>query len=527
MTDYASSSEPPRDRRSSKSRTLNWVHTVPRQQEFCPPSFPPTPRDDADDISAFSDSDAESSHSTPPRMVLRYPDGRDIRISTDYPPKKRVSGSESMNRASSRQHDERGASHTRSRSVSAAPRRVSTDHGDRVSRSNSHARTSPRDGYMPPNLVSSRGPAHPSRPQTVQPPSIRPQEDIRVLPTYQNGTSHAATYGSSRNPTVRSHPSQTPVPSYLVSPTPSRAYTPSHHTLLGVSQIAVTHSQPPSHVRTLSAPPPMSYSQSHPPSKNGHLPVRATESRHQSGYMPSKLSNTYTSAGHGSNSRAHIPLAHPDSSSPNCNRARSGSATRSRNPATGSPDSWTMIDEEEARGNGRRDPNAARSQHRGQHTHRGHHRDDSSEDETTPVLDYSRSRTPSSGSQSTYYVTASPGHKVKSLVSPSLACISPHFTDVLRSRPQKNLFTILLYTTKALPRHTSPKFRRNGPTRPTELRQQRNRSLAVSSEVPANKKKSRAIANARAVSDSDGTLPVLPLRGVRGPSCPCTFRSNL
>jgi hypothetical protein len=467
MPDYTSSLEPARGHRSSRNRTLNWVHNVPRQEQFSSPSFPPTPVGDMDDVSAFSDSDAESSHSTPPRMLLRYPDGRDVHISHDYPSNKRVHGDESMNRASSRPYDprqERGAPHSRIRSASAMPQRVSNDHGDRVIGSSPHSRTSSRDSCEPPTLVSSRMPAHPSRPSTAQAHSMRPQEDIRVLPTFQTGTSHGAAYGASRNPAM----------SHLVSPTPHRAYAP--------SQVAVTQSQPPGHFRPMSAPPPMSHSQSHPPSKYGHLPVRAPDPRRQPAYTPSGLSNTYTSSSHGPSSRsgrAHMPVTYSGPSSPNHARARSGSVARSRNPTTGSMDSWTIIDEDEIRGDVRRPPGATRShQSRSQHgTQRSHHRDDSSSDESPPALDYSRSRTPSSGSQSTYYVNASPGHRIKPLVSSSCVCITLIYADVLRSRLPKNPSITLLFTTKVPPRYTSQMSQRSGLMYPTEpVSRPKNRS---------------------------------------------------
>lgn len=83
MTEYTSSPAAIEQYRSSRSRTADWVSRHPNDPTFfVSPSVPPSLIDDSDDgMSTPSDSDI-SSHSLPPRMMLKYPDGRpDIPIS--------------------------------------------------------------------------------------------------------------------------------------------------------------------------------------------------------------------------------------------------------------------------------------------------------------------------------------------------------------------------------------------------------------------------------------------------------------
>lgn len=68
-----------RDFRSSRERTSHWVQShVPFEGGFYSPSFPPSNADGF--IPPGPPSDVESSHSTPPRMVLHYNDGRHVPI---------------------------------------------------------------------------------------------------------------------------------------------------------------------------------------------------------------------------------------------------------------------------------------------------------------------------------------------------------------------------------------------------------------------------------------------------------------
>ncbi|KAF8635479.1 hypothetical protein AX17_003869 [Amanita inopinata Kibby_2008] len=74
MTGYSSSSTASREHMSARERTAYWVHAhSPDQVECYSPSVPPP---ELDAFFPSPPSDAGSSHSVPPKMVLRYDDGR-------------------------------------------------------------------------------------------------------------------------------------------------------------------------------------------------------------------------------------------------------------------------------------------------------------------------------------------------------------------------------------------------------------------------------------------------------------------
>jgi hypothetical protein len=75
MTEYTTSSHAFREYMSARDRTARWVQShSPTESEFYSPSFPPSVIDGM--IPSSPPSEADSSHSTPPKMVLRYNDGR-------------------------------------------------------------------------------------------------------------------------------------------------------------------------------------------------------------------------------------------------------------------------------------------------------------------------------------------------------------------------------------------------------------------------------------------------------------------
>ncbi|KAI0783724.1 hypothetical protein C8Q75DRAFT_795268 [Abortiporus biennis] len=132
MTEYTTSSDAIREYMSARERTAHWVESHAHHQDaiFLSPSSPPSVLSDSDGMSyGPSDSDAASSHSLPPRMVLRYEDGRpDVPISNDYSPShhahsrsKRHGHSGSPTSQSPSYNSHHSSHHSRSRSGHQAP----------------------------------------------------------------------------------------------------------------------------------------------------------------------------------------------------------------------------------------------------------------------------------------------------------------------------------------------------------------------------------------------------------------------
>ena len=75
MTEYITSSYAFREHMSSRDRTARWVRShSPTESKFYSPSLPPFVTDEL--VPSSPPSEAGSSHSMPPKMVLRYGDGR-------------------------------------------------------------------------------------------------------------------------------------------------------------------------------------------------------------------------------------------------------------------------------------------------------------------------------------------------------------------------------------------------------------------------------------------------------------------
>jgi hypothetical protein len=209
--------------------------------------------------------------------------------------------------------------------------------------------------------------------------------------------------------------------------------------LLEAPPVAVSQSQPAIHVRDSSTPVPIAYSHSHPPSKHGNGFMRtSTAAQSTFHYQPPPI--VYAPSKHSNNTYAPPAIVYSPSSQTSSSRngqsgpsrhmkhtrAHSTSGTRSRTPVTSSPDSWFVIDENEALANRRREPRS----HQYPRDRRRSQISDSSSSSESPALDDSSSRTPSSSSsgasQSTYYVIASPGQKVQLIVRQSFVLYRVH-----------------------------------------------------------------------------------------------------
>src|SRR6266446_8933339 len=86
MTEYTTDPEAITHYHAARARTAHWVDSL-SGKTLVVPSAPPSLVSDTDDGLSSQGSDAESSHSLPPRMILRYPDGRpDVTVSAQWPP---------------------------------------------------------------------------------------------------------------------------------------------------------------------------------------------------------------------------------------------------------------------------------------------------------------------------------------------------------------------------------------------------------------------------------------------------------
>ena len=140
-------------------RTSAWVSRLPRERAM-DPTMPPS---DRESVFYSSDSDTESSRSTPPRFVLRFPDGREERVSDNY-------SNPTLHKV-------------RSRAASGPVKNYGTPSSHHHSRSLS---------MHPPTRAS--GPF-------LRPPSshtMPPPEDIRVLPPHRSTAPGTPGYANQR-----------------------------------------------------------------------------------------------------------------------------------------------------------------------------------------------------------------------------------------------------------------------------------------------------------------------------------------
>lgn len=452
---------------SARERTALWVNahspngTVPA---FVPPSYPPSLVTDSDAPSyGPTDSDEESSHSLPPRMVLRYNDGRpDIPITTEYNPH-----SGTHFRAAPKMH-------------SAEPRTHPTH---RRSRSGSHATPVGHvPSQVPPRHVQSLSYAsQPVMEPLAMPEPPRSPESIVVLPSRQGSQNTQSTSQTSQSlhhaPPSHHQPSssfdaalQVPLPPSTISQIPQRpshfggashhSSHPSQHGIVSPSprrafdpsQIPLPASSPPlsqSHSQPLPGPTPRAATSfvPHPPSSRieSQLPysysppaiVYAPSSKHsRSHYAPPAI--VYSpSATHHAPSR-HAPSMTYSRSDPlphTAHHQRAGSGSSAYQSGQGSMRlrrPGPTIPEEDPRIVGRYDRTVERDRGRSRSRGRSVARTRTPAESVMYVEDHElppppRGQTPSDAfededergtqaSGSTYYVLPTPGQKVKLIV---------------------------------------------------------------------------------------------------------------
>ncbi|KAF8197593.1 hypothetical protein BJ912DRAFT_1078966 [Pholiota molesta] len=177
MTEYTTSSQAYREYMSARERTTHWLQGLSGgPSELYSPSVPPSVLEGL--VPSSPPSEADSSNSTPPKMILRYGDGR-----PDIP----IPHSGRMSRGGSRRHHD-----PRSQTPSYNPART---------RSGSSA-DSPSYGSH----------SHPFESEPRAPP-----EEIRVLPTYgdlpPSSTSSRPSYPRSKSlPRTSDHRHHEPEP---------------------------------------------------------------------------------------------------------------------------------------------------------------------------------------------------------------------------------------------------------------------------------------------------------------------------
>jgi len=273
--------KPPRE------RTSDWVSRLPPKHEaqFVDPAMPPS---DTESAVYSSDSDAESSHSLPPVFSLRFPDGREERVSEGY--YSNANGRNARSRATSGPVNNYGPPppHHHPRSLSSA-------------------------GH---SQVHHRGP--PFRPHTSN--SNRP-EDIRILPPQR-----LMTPGGSRS-AQRSH---FPRASSFHAPAPRRVYNSGDRDPLDASD----QGRPDSWVLKHGPPQPIAYSKSHPPSRYD-APARDHPTNGYRHHPPSRLSRQPVMGS---------PLSHMTQLTKENTIANSHSRTIARGVIE---DNWSVIDEDE------------------------------------------------------------------------------------------------------------------------------------------------------------------------------------
>ncbi|KAH9917155.1 uncharacterized protein BXZ73DRAFT_53446 [Epithele typhae] len=422
MTEYATDPETIQEFVHARNRTANWVTVHSTGLQFVTPSAPPSMYSD-EDAPSYGPSDSEaSSHSVPPRMLLRYNDGRpDIPISNDS-----ASGSRGRSGPSR---------HSRSRSGSLSPtspadQRMPPHHAQSLSYASgsryaaaaeTHLQATPENIRILPS--ASRAPEDPRRarasstsPQGAFPPhqpSVHDRVPALADPFHP---SNRAVHPHAHAPSSRSraHPQPIPIPASPPSMHPHSQSVPhsSGSRFYEAPSIAATHTPhaPQPGLPYTYAPPAIVYAPSGRKHRSNYQPPAIVYSPSSHAHRrapgmaysrsdPTPQPNPYGYSPEASAGHAPYPSAH-------------GSSQRQRHQSMGA----TMGRE--------REPPRGRSYTPG--------RDRSRTRDTTPAL--SESETSSDDSGSTYYVLPSPGQKVQIIV-PNAASIYASTPSPPKSRP--------------------------------------------------------------------------------------------
>ncbi|KIK57718.1 hypothetical protein GYMLUDRAFT_61126 [Collybiopsis luxurians FD-317 M1] len=325
---------------SAQDRVRNWVSTH-ADHVFTSPNIPPSELDDQDALSS-APSDVESSHSIPPRLMLRYPDGRESPI----PHRQKDSSSGQHSRSRSNQQSQQSPQRSRSGSIPSAAEISMLDHRrerEKLSSNSpeeirilpsasdqtpplssgshhSRSRSLPRDTFSPsrthdPMPVPHSPPhsSHHTAAYAATPPDMTEMSPpvIPVIPSpginpgiarTQPAPTHWNPYGSA----VRAGPMMPPSREHFKHNPPSIVYAPSHNSRTnyhppailsyrpvgGPNRIFYSHSVPPSQAQIANAGYPSVHGTHAPPEERVHRHKRASESNHRDRSAGSGKSNT-------------------------------------------------------------------------------------------------------------------------------------------------------------------------------------------------------------------------------------------
>ncbi|KAH9168153.1 hypothetical protein EDB89DRAFT_2074278 [Lactarius sanguifluus] len=317
MTEYTTDPEAIAHYLAARARTAHWVDSL-TGKALVAPSIAPSLVSDTDDGLSSQDSDAESSRSLPPRMVLRYPDGRpDVPVSTDtrWPP-----------------HNQKSTTptpfHTR-------PRAGSGSHGYPPSNPNIHSRAPsnavPLYVTPPPPVVAAQPETIHIRPSPTSP--IPQQGPVSYLTQDPHHSSSLST--PSRQRSMRSAPSARPPPMALqmiyTPPAPSSQsrsapVSPTHETFQAAQQ-SLPPPPPSAPHPPIAAPSPVygfpSPTSAHEPPPAGPLTHSRTHSRTHSYSSNNSYPHPQAAAGTASSP----PSAYPGSSAQRQRRHSSRTGT--------------------------------------------------------------------------------------------------------------------------------------------------------------------------------------------------------
>ncbi|GJE85426.1 hypothetical protein PsYK624_015050 [Phanerochaete sordida] len=416
MTEYTSSSDAIREYLSARDRTARWVtqhHGY--DDELLSPSVPPSILSDSDAPSYGPSDSEESSDSIPPRMFLRWNDGR-----ADVPISRRGSNPA---RPRTQSH-----SHTYSRrdeSPERLPPRHSKFHPGAGSHRPSaalvpsaHSRYGQTLSYasVPPQgpFVESDDTPPPSPEHIVVLPSPQDEDGPQVPGTTPSHGSHQSTHRPARThsmhyPQPKQGSGMYPPPSHqttIHAPNPRRAYNPSNTS--HVSRHA-THS--PAMQQSHSQPLPVAHGGAYPSRPGTALPyqyappqiVYAPSSKQGSTYAPPQI--VYSPSMH--------PQGYPARGAPSIAYSQSAPLPHPHHGMSTAPPPGAHIVDDRSRSRGHsRAGSVVQGGYRGRSGSVSVARRDESRRGRSPA------RSDSDTSGSTYYILPTPGQKVQ-IIPPS------------------------------------------------------------------------------------------------------------